>query len=469
MRAAIYLRQSLDRTGNELGIDRQRDDVMRLITARGWTVAAEFVDNDVSALSRKPRPQFSAMMGRVDAGEFDIIVSRHMDRLLRRIAELEIVLERCQAANVSIVTAADGVDTSTDGGRLVARILSSVAQGEVERKGARQRSAAIQAAKQGRWVGGRRAFGYEADGITICEAEAALIKQGYADVLAGESLAEIARRWDASGLTPTQSSGRRWHRGSVKDVLTNPRHAGLRRYRPAEDRWKIRQNPELGVTGAAQWPAIVEESTWRAAVRILCDPDRRRAPIGGKGLLTGVAVCGVCELPVHRGGAARAPHGKPMYRCRSGRHVCRMSDPVDAYVELVVLERLQRPDAAMLWAAELPDAQALMAEADTLRRRRDDIAVDYADGAMDRSQFRTANERVLSRLGEIEAQIAAAGTSSPLAIVAAEDVSATWEGLSIAQRRNIIAALMTPVLHLPGRGTRTFRPETVEIRWRSAQ
>jgi len=84
-----------------------------------------------------------------------------------------------------------------------------------------------------------------------------------------------------------------------------------------------------------------------------------------------------------------------------------------------------------------------------------------------REQFRTANKRVLDRLGELEAQIAGAGSASPLAIVAAEDVRATWQTLSIAQRRAIIAALMTPVLHLPGRGTRTFRPETVEIRWKA--
>src|SRR5258707_8856553 len=112
MRAAVYLRQSHDRTGDGLGIDRQRDDVRRLIEARGWTLAAEFVDNDVSALSRKPRPQFTAMMTRVDAGEFDVIVARHIDRLLRRLAELESTLERCQAAGVAIVTASDGVDTS---------------------------------------------------------------------------------------------------------------------------------------------------------------------------------------------------------------------------------------------------------------------------------------------------------------------------------------------------------------------
>src|SRR6185436_2812722 len=168
-------------------------------TARGWTIAAEFVDNDVSALSRRPRPQFVEMMRRVDAGEFDMIVTRHMDRLLRRLAEFESVLERCQKTKTAIVTAADGVDTSTDGGRLVARILSSVAQGEVERKSARQRSAAVQAAKQGRWIGGRRAFGYETDGVTVREDEAALIRHGYTDVLAGESTGEIARRWKASG------------------------------------------------------------------------------------------------------------------------------------------------------------------------------------------------------------------------------------------------------------------------------
>jgi site-specific DNA recombinase len=462
-RVAVYLRQSQDRDGTGYGVDRQREDVARLINSRGWEVAAEFVDNDVSALSRKPRPAFTEMMRRVDAGEFDVIAARHMDRLLRRLAELEHVLERCKQTNTAIVTAADGVDTATDGGRLVARILSSVAQGEVERKGARQRSAAEQAAKQGRWVGGRRAFGYEADGVTICESEAALIKQGYADVLAGESLAEIARRWDAAGYVT--SHGKTWHRLAVKDVLTNPRHAGLRRHRPTEDRWKVRQDPELGIAGAAEWDGIVDEPTWRAAVRILCDPSRRSAPRGGKGLLTGVAVCGVCGAPVHRGGGAHA--GVSTYRCTSGRHVARKADPVDEYVTEVTIGLLTRPDAADLWTAELPDASELMTEADTLRRRRDDLAVDYADGAMTREQFRAANTRVLERLAELEAKIAAAGKSSPLAIVASDDVRATWDTLSVAQRRSIIAALMTPVLHLVGAGVRGFDPRTVTFRWKS--
>ena len=228
---------------------------------------------------------------------------------------------------------------------------------------------------------------------------------------------------------------------------------------PPDDRQAIRRNPELGITGAAQWAAIVDEPTWRAAVRIPCDPSRRTPAKGGKGLLTGVAVC---DEPGHRGGAA---HRKPMYRCRSSRHVSRLARPVDDYVIAVTLDILKRPDAAMLWSAELPDADELMAEADTLRRRRDDLALDYADGAMTREQFRAANERALGRLADIESKIAAAGSTSPLSIVAAEDVEATWSGLSVAARPGIIAALCTPVLHVPGRETRTFRPETVTFRW----
>lgn len=458
-RVAIYLRQSQDRDGNCYGIDRQREDVSKLVAAQGWQVVAEFVDNDVSALSRKPRPAFMAMMGRVDAGEFDVIAARHMDRLLRRLAELESVLERCQKTGTAIVTAADGVDTSSDGGRLVARILSSVAQGEVERKSARQRSAVAQAAQQGRWCGGRRAFGYEVDGVTVREDEAAIVKQGYADVLAGESLGEIARRWLAEGFTTTQ--GKPYSRHAVKDVLTNPRNAGLRRHRSPEDRASIRSNPELGITGTAQWPALVDETTWRAAVRILCDPSRRREPLGAKGLLTGLAVCGVCGETVHRGGASG---GVPMYRCRSGRHVSRQSEQIDEYVEAMALGILKAPDAAELWSAELPDATNLMAEADTLRRRRDDIALDYADGAMTREQFRAANTRIQDRLAELETRIASAGATSPLAIVAAEDVDKRWAELSTAQKRSIIAALMTPVIHLVGAGTRGFDTDSVTFK-----
>ncbi|NKR50164.1 recombinase family protein [Rhodococcus hoagii] len=465
----MYLRQSQDRSGEQLGIDRQREDVHRLVAARGWTVVAEYVDNDVSATSRKPRPAFNRMMEAVDAGDVDVIAARHIDRLLRKLSEMEQTLERCDAHGVYIVTASDSVDTSTDGGRLVARILASVGQGEMERKSARQKAAQAQAAKLGRWTGGRRAFGYESDGVTICESEAELIRQGYADVLAGLSMGEVARKWNAAGLRTPQGqrdgTEKLWNHQNAKDVLTNPRYAGLRRHREQGQRASIRQNPTLGIVATAEWPALVSEDTWRATVAALTDPARWKPVKGRKKLLTGVAMCAECLDTVHGGASS---HGKPAYRCRSLKHVSRLSDPIDEFVSAVAVERLSRPDALATFAPQVEqDTRPMSEEADTLRKRLDDVAVTYADGAITDAQFRTVTTRVRERLAEIEAEIAAAGSADLIApLLRSDDVRATWEALETGRKRSIIEALMEVTIHPVGRGVRTFKPESVGIEWK---
>lgn len=465
-RVAVYLRQSQDRGGNEYGISRQREDVLRLVQGRGWTVAGEYVDNDTSATARKPRPAFEDMMAAVDRGDVDVIAARHVDRLVRRLGDLEAVLERCEAHGVAVVTASDGVDTSTDAGRLVVRILAAVAQGEVERKSARQRSAVAQAAAQGRYVGGRRAFGYEADGVTIRDDEAAAVKAGYEAVLAGESVATIARAWDAAGFTTPQGS--RWERSAVRDVLLNARNAGLRRHRPEGSHREYRRDPASFVVGRAVWDPIVPEETWRAVVAILTDPGRRKGTPGAVALLTGVGRCGVCGATVHAGGARRNVRA---YRCSAAAHMQRMADPVDEYVEAVMVARLSQPDALAVFAPTVEaDTRDLSAEADVLRRRLEDLAVDYADGIMTRQQFRTANERARSRLAELEAEIAAAGASDVIApLVSSGDVAAAWSELSTARRRSVIETLAEVTLYSPGRGRRTFDPRTVGIVWRTGE
>ncbi|MBY6679934.1 recombinase family protein [Rhodococcus sp. BP-316] len=465
----------MDRDGNEYGIDRQRLDVMRLVEARGWTVVETFVDNDVSAMSRKPRPAFERMLAAAEAGAFDVIVARHLDRLLRRLIELERILDMYETTGVSVITSNDSIDTATDGGRLNARIMASVGQQEVERKSARQKSAAAQAAALGRWVGGRRAFGYEADGKTLRDDEAAAIRAGYAALLAGETLTAIARDWNDRGHATTQNkrdgTPNSWARTGVRDVLLNPRNAGLRRHRPTGTQGAFRKDPEAYIVGRAEWPAVVDEDTWRATAALLASPERRRAPVNAKALLTGVALCGVCGATVHAGGARR--HYRT-YRCSGMEHLARKAEPVEEYVEAVIVERLSRPDALALFAPEVEaETRDLGTEADTLRRRLDDLAVDYADGALTRTQFRTANERVRARLAEIETTMAAAGAGDLVApLVSSGDVAAAWAEMTDARRRAVIDALAVVTLRPLGRGRHTFTPEafaaTIEIEWRRA-
>lgn len=89
------------------------------------------------------------------------------------------------------------------------RILASVARGEVDRKGVRQRAARVQAARKGQPVKwSHRPFGYEDDKVTPRPDEAEAVRVAATQLLSGGTLRSVARQWNARGLA-TPQGGRR--------------------------------------------------------------------------------------------------------------------------------------------------------------------------------------------------------------------------------------------------------------------
>ncbi|WP_445184582.1 recombinase family protein [Pseudonocardia sp. Cha107L01] len=479
MRAACYLRLSQDRDGDGLGVERQQQDCLNLVRQRGWRLAGEpYVDNDRSAAGHKPREQFTALLAAVRAGEVDAVVAWALDRLTRTARDRLALVEACQQHGVIIaLVRGSDMDPNTPAGRLTLGILGEVAQHEIDAKSDRQRRAAEQAADQGRWIGGRKPFGYSADGVTIIESEAQAVRDGYSAVLAGDSLRAIAAEWNRRGFTTGQRPWRHtelgvlspWRADSVRRVLANPRYAGRRPYRGREH-------------GPAVWPAIVPEETFRAVQRVLSDPNRY---LGGgtaaRQFLSGLAVCGCakCGATVHGGGAS---HRKPIYRCSASRepgerrtpvpgvHVNRLAAPADDYVADVVIERLSRPDARDLLVDHTrPDVPALREEATAFRSRLVALAAEFAEDAeVSPAEYRAMRKTLAARVAAIEDQIADAGRTDLFGpLILAEHVETAWADLSPDRRRAVVDALMIVRLHPVGRGSRTFRPDTVEIEWRN--
>ena len=458
--AAIYLRQSLD---VREGIDRQRERCLSLLAARGWDLAGEYADNDVSASKhRGEKTAWSRMLADATAGRVDVVVAVDLDRLLRSVQDLI----RLTDTGAKVLTVDGEIDLTTADGEFRATMLAGIARFEVRRKGERQKRANAARAARGVRSGGRRPFGYDSDGVTVREAEAAVIRGGYGALLSGVSLTEIARQWNAQGLVTAQKrykSGHKgeaspWRRDSVRSVLLNPRNAGKRAH--------------LGeiVNDTAEWPSLVPESTWLAAVAELTNPSRRSPATRGRYLLSGLGLCGVCGATVHAGANSRP--GIRAYRCSASTgHVARKAEPVEDYVAAVIVGRLSRADARDLLAdpTSAPDLEATRAEAVALRSRLNALAVDFADGSLTSGQLRTATERIRTRLAEIEALTAAAGRVNVLApLIDADNVRAAWDSLGIPRQRAIIDMLAVVTLHPPGRGVRTFRPDTVSIDWRTA-
>src|SRR5215207_11616141 len=202
MRTALYLRVSLDKSGDGLGIERQREDCRKLAEQRGWTVVYEIEENNTSA-SFGPRPGFEQLLHLMERRQVAAVIVWHVDRLLRKMTDLERVIELVERTGIRLVTVSGDISLDTDMGRMVGRIMASVARAEVERKSARQRRAAIQKAQAGKPHGSKRAYGYEADLVTLNESEAAVISEMARRVIAGNSFKEVAFWANAQGYRTT--------------------------------------------------------------------------------------------------------------------------------------------------------------------------------------------------------------------------------------------------------------------------
>jgi site-specific DNA recombinase len=457
-RAVIYVRQSKDAEGNGHAVERQLAECERLAAARGWTIVARETDNDVSASNGKARPGFQRVMDMIGRGAVDVVIVWAVDRLVRKLADLEHVIDACEAAGVKLATVSGDLDLSTDQGRLVGRILASVARGEVERKGARQRLANQQAARAGiRRTGTPRPFGYEDDHVTPRPAEAEAIRWAADALLGGSTVSAVMREWARRGLQPPQNHGRPWTRNSVGTIMRNPALAGIRTY--------------LGETVAeGNWTPILPRETWEA-VRALLDDPARKPPRGVRTLLGGLARCR-CGNTVQ--GSINAT-GRPVYRCngqtrgeRPGPHCQQMIGPVDGFVTAVIIKRLSRPDLAELITPKRPDLGPLHREAASIRTNLDTLAADMVGGLISRSQMLAATERGNARLAEISAELAAGANTSALApFAAAESAQAVWDSLDSARKRAVIDALAEVTINPAGRGARVFNPRTVGVTWRS--
>lgn len=452
MNAVIYCRISDDRAGDSLGVTRQEADCRTLCDRNGWDVTEVLVDNDRSAYSGRRRPAYQELLERLKAGAVQAVVAWHPDRLHRSPRELEAFIDLLDQTGAKVETVQAGYwDLSTPSGRLVARQLGAVARYESEHKAERQRRKHQELFEQGRPAGGDRCFGY--DGITVVDAEAALIRTAVDDLLAGRSLRSICTRWNELGVTTT--FGNPWRPNVLRRLVMSAHIAGRRE----RDGWTV----------DAIWPAIVPWETVQRLRVILTDPARRMNLRPRSYLLTGgLAVCGRC------GGrlvARPKDTGARCYVCASGvpTHGCGgirlLADDFEEDAERRLLVHLRRlvlprptPDTARLVAALAEDEAALA-----------DLAVDfYANRSIGRAQFTAATSKLTERIQATRHQIAAAEGDRMAAEWATPQIAAdAYRGATLEVKRAIWRRYAHAVEVGPAvRGRNFYDPARVTVRWR---
>lgn len=460
--AAIYARISMDATGEGLGVQRQLEDCRILAQTSGWTVAEEYVDNDISAYSGKRRPAYERMLADIEAGLRDAVIVYNLDRLTRRPIELEHFRQACEAAGVSLVrSVTSDFDISNDDGLFMARIIAAVAAKESGRKSERVKRSSQQRAERGLpHVQGRRPFGFTKDGMSVVESEAAVLVEVVDRLVAGESLSSAARWLNAQGIAT--SGGGQWSGSSLRAVVTRASVAGLRSL-----------NGQVVAVG--QWPAIISPERREQLLAVL----QARAQSGRREprryLLSGMLRCGLCGVVLR---SKQRAHNMRRYVCISDPahggcgHLTVVAEPVEFLVAEMVLFRLDSPQLAQVLsgkASQDEELAVLAQEMATDTERMDTLAQMFAAGEIGRREWLTARKPIEERIAARDRRMIRASGHNALEglIGAGSDLRASWSSLNLNRQTAIVRALVDHVVIEPAdRSRRVFNPERVQPVWR---
>ncbi|WP_432836164.1 recombinase family protein [Dactylosporangium sp. CA-092794] len=532
----LYLRLSDAR--NEKGSFAEREAKLREhAQRRGWAVTRVVIENDempggsksASAFKRRRitlpdgrikvrvyRPGFRSVLDDLAHGRAHALLAEDLDRVLRDPRDLEDLIDVCREHRVSADSLSGSLrftNGGTDAEHAMARVMVAMANKSSSDTARRVAAARERKATNGEWGGGKRPYGFEADGVTVRKVvrlddgaipdddgetverelpskeivklhfsgEAAEIIRAADALLGGVSMRALAL--DLRKRNVPTVKGTRWTAETLKDILVRPRNAGIVVYRPETQRRRGGARKPAGryytkddERGRAPWEPILDENTWRTLVAKLIDPNRQPGKPGPahKWLGSGIylCICGATMQVLKKGDKV-----SPAYRCREtgsgagARHTVRNVTAVDALVVDSIVEYLSQPEAANLLAAPAEQAVDLAAVRRQIAGWRQKLLT-YAD---DEREDRITREQFLHNTRILKGKIAAAQTTlaehsvrSPLApLIGAKDVRQVWDGLSLGAQREIVKELMdVKILEAKRRGRSPFDPKTVQITWK---
>ncbi|MDP9863926.1 MULTISPECIES: recombinase family protein [Streptosporangium] len=493
-RAAILARISDADDGETAGVDDQVKDMRAFVARRGWSLSEDhvLVENDTSAFKRRKiklpngqselrtvRPEFRRGLDLLATRQVDVLVVLDLDRLARQPRDLEDLIDLVEASKFAVTceSLTGSCQLTSDAGITMARIMCAVANKSSKDTARRVSRARQRQAEEGRFGGGRRPYGFEADGETPIPAEIAVIRR-MADVVLlpafgtpkGPTLAGIAGDLRAEGIMA--ADGGPWIAPTVRDVLLRPRNAALMVYKPGEGRKTY--TPE-DVIGVAPWEAIVTPEEHWVITGKLTDPHRRTNPgVAPHHLLSGIAAC-PCGAVVRVSGSS-GKKDRPVYACQGGSnrapgpHATAPKADLDDFVEALAVVILARDAADLIKPSQgTTDVGKIRAELAVIRERKAQLGEDRDLGIVERPEYLRRAKKLQARIEELERRFAEATQSAtdPLApfagVESEEEALKVWKSLGHTQRREVIKSIMAVTLQPIGRGRRVPITDRVRI------
>jgi DNA invertase Pin-like site-specific DNA recombinase len=283
---------------------RQELDLRRFAIMRGCRVVGVARDLNVSATKVPPwkRPELGEWINN-RAPEFDQILFWKLDRFVRRISDLHLMIEWCKEYGKILAADKDPIDLDSAYGEMMVTMIAGMARIEAANTGIRLESLWKYARTTDRWVIGKPVYGYatveSADGrkLVLDEFKTRILRWVLAMLRRGRSMYRITQIINRAGV-PSPNGGI-WYARTMVSILKNPALKGVRVIRPPKSTSKDISRIVYDADGKPirVAPPIFSDEEFNEIQDLLKNNSKYGSRERRKRLSSflGVVKCGVCE------------------------------------------------------------------------------------------------------------------------------------------------------------------------------
>ncbi|MED4353970.1 recombinase family protein [Schinkia azotoformans] len=348
-KAALYARVSTEEQATEgFSIQAQIEDIEDYAKRNNMEIVARYVDEGVSGKNISGRPEMKRLLKDIENKEFSMVVVYKIDRISRKSKDALEIAERCEQANVSLISIKENFDIATSMGKMIFQIMSNFSEFERNSIVDRAKMGMLQRAKQGLYNGGR-VFGYESINkeLVLNEEEAHVIRLifDYAEQDLGYKA--IVSRLNAMGYKTKR--GAYFSINTIKTILDNPIYIGkirFNRYQNWAEKHRNGKNDDY-ILVKGKHESIITQEQWDRVQLIRKKRSIRPSQSNAPYILNGLIRCPKCGYGMVSG-SSKGEKGKKYryYVCglfhNKGSRACSAHSIRADTAEYQVFEELKR-------------------------------------------------------------------------------------------------------------------------------
>ena len=159
--AGLYIRVSTeDQARERFSLPEQEKRLRAMCEYKGYEIYKLYKDAGISAKTGNTRPAFEELLQDIRNKKCNTIVVLKLDRLTRSVFDLEGIMNFLEENNAYLDCANEEINTTNSSGKMVARLLTTVSQNEIERTSERTKFGLSGAIKEGH-IPARAPLGYK--------------------------------------------------------------------------------------------------------------------------------------------------------------------------------------------------------------------------------------------------------------------------------------------------------------------